>query len=99
MQALLGLASRGGSRRDVMREFGRLLDHGGPYAGSTEELTPLGHDGFSAVPLATTLALLLASPSSAKKLAGGFGAHLLDLKSIAEIEREGFPAVVPDERA
>jgi predicted ATP-grasp superfamily ATP-dependent carboligase len=87
MQALLGLASRGGSRRDVMREFGRLLDHGGPYAGSTEELTPLGHDGFSAVPLATTLALLLASPSSAKKLAGGFGAHLLDLRSIQEIER------------
>ena len=42
MQALLGLASRGGSRRCHRREFGRLLDHGGPYAGSTEELTPLG---------------------------------------------------------
>ena len=87
MQALLGLASRGGSRRAIIREFGRLLDHSGPYAGSTEELTPVGHDGFSAVPLATTLALLLAAPASAKKLAGGFGAHLLDLRSIGEIER------------
>jgi predicted ATP-grasp superfamily ATP-dependent carboligase len=87
MQALLGLAARGGSRLAIAREFGRLLDHSGPYAGSTEELTPLGHGGLSAVPLATTLALLLASPSLATKLAGGFGAHLLDLRSIGEIEK------------
>ena len=87
MQALLGLAARGGSRRDIIREFGRILDHSGPYAGSTEELTPSAHDGFSAVPLLTTLALLLASPSSAAKLARGFGEHLLDLRSIREIER------------
>jgi predicted ATP-grasp superfamily ATP-dependent carboligase len=90
MQALLGLASRGGTRRDVMREFGRLLDHSGPYAGSTEELTPVGHDGPSAVPLLTTLTVLLASPKSARKVAGGFGAHLLDLRSIREIEGETF---------
>jgi hypothetical protein len=31
--------------------------------------------------------MMLASPSSAGKLAGGFGAHLLDLRSIAEIEK------------
>jgi hypothetical protein len=37
------------------------------------------------------VALLLASPKSAVKLArGGFGAHLLDLKSIRMIEGEGF---------
>ena len=88
MQALLGLASRGGSRRAILREFGHLLDHSGPYAGSTEELTPLAHDGAGAVPLAMTLALLLVSPSSAAKLArGGFGEHLLDVRSIAEIEK------------
>jgi hypothetical protein len=88
MQALLGLASRGGSRRAILHEFGRLLDHSGPYAGSTEELTPLAHDGAGAVPLAMTLALLLASPSSAAKLArGGFGEHLLDVRSIAEIDK------------
>lgn len=97
MQALLGLASRGGSRRDIIREFGRLLDHSGPYAGSTEELTPLGHDALGAVPLATTLALLLASPSLAAKLArGGFGEHLLDVGSIREIEN--ISNVVPDKR-
>jgi predicted ATP-grasp superfamily ATP-dependent carboligase len=87
MQALLGLASRGGSRRAIAREFGRLLDHGGPYAGSTEELTPLAHDWLSGVPLLSTLAMLLAVPSSAAKLAGGgFGAHLLEAKTISEIE-------------
>jgi hypothetical protein len=44
-------------------------------------------DWISAVPLAVTAALLLASPKSAIKLArGGFGAHLLDLKSIRVIE-------------
>ena len=92
MQALLGVASRGGSRLGVVREFGRLLDHSGPYAGSTEELTPTQHDWRAAVPLLTTAALLVASPGVADKVArGGFGEHLLDLKSIAEIEHEGFP--------
>jgi predicted ATP-grasp superfamily ATP-dependent carboligase len=87
MQALLGLASRGGSRRAIAREFGRILDHSGPYAGSTEELTPLAHDGLGAVPLMVTMALLLAAPSSAAKLArGGFGEHLLDVRSVREIE-------------
>jgi hypothetical protein len=87
MQALLGVAARSGSRRAVAKEFSRLLDHSGPYAGSVEELTPLAHDGFSAVPLVTTLAMMLASPASAAKLAsGGFGEHLLDVRSISEIE-------------
>ena len=87
MQALLGVAARSRSRRAVAREFWRLLDHDGPYAGSVEELTPLSHDGLSAVPLAATVAMMLAAPSSAMKMAGGFGAHLLDVRSIREIER------------
>src|SRR5262245_20138646 len=87
MQALLGVAARSGSRRAVFGEFWRLLDHGGPYAGSVEELTPSAHDRLSAVPLATTLAMMLASPAAAAKLAGGgFGEHLLDVRSIREIE-------------
>ncbi|MGH6641767.1 MAG: hypothetical protein ACRED3_03625 [Bradyrhizobium sp.] len=91
MQALLGCASRGGTRRDIIRECGRLLTAGGPYAGSSEELTPVRLDWLSAVPLVITAALLLASPKSAIKLArGGFGAHLLDLKSIRKIESEEF---------
>ena len=91
MQALLGAASRGATRFDIVRECGQLAAASGPYAGSREELTPVGLDWISAVPLAMTVGLLLASPSFATKLArGGFGAHLLDLGSIRVIESEGF---------
>jgi predicted ATP-grasp superfamily ATP-dependent carboligase len=90
MQALLGCASRGGTRSDILRECARLLTASGPYAGSIEELTPVRLDWFSAVPLGMTAVFLLASPKSAVKLArGGFGAHLLDVGSIRKIE-EGF---------
>jgi ATP-grasp domain len=93
MQALLGCGARGGTRRDIVRECFRLFANSGPYAGSAEELTPVEADWTSAVPLAVMAALLLAAPKSALKLArGGFGAHLLDLKSIRTIEREGFGA-------
>jgi predicted ATP-grasp superfamily ATP-dependent carboligase len=93
MQALLGCGARGGTRRDIVRECLRLFANSGPYAGSAEELTPVEADWISAVPLAVMAALLLAAPKSAIKLArGGFGAHLLDLKSIRTIEREEFGA-------
>jgi len=91
MQALLGTASRGGTRRAVASEFWRLLDHGGPYAGSTEELTPVRLDWISAVPLAMTALLLLASPRRGAALArGGWGAHLLDIESVRRIESREF---------
>ncbi|MGY4155957.1 putative ATP-grasp superfamily ATP-dependent carboligase [Bradyrhizobium sp. USDA 4461] len=91
MQALLGSASRDGTRRDLIRECGRIAAGGGLYRASTEELTPVRLDWLSAVPLAMTTALLLASPSIASSLArGGFGAHLLDRGSIAKIESEDF---------
>jgi predicted ATP-grasp superfamily ATP-dependent carboligase len=91
MQALLGVASREGTRRGVICEGWQLLKGSGPYAGSAEELTPVRLDWPSAVPLAMTMAMLLASPKLAHQLArGGFGAHLLDVASIKTIEREGF---------
>lgn len=91
MQALLGAASRGATRLDLVRECGQLAAASGPYAGSSEELTPVGLDWVSAVPLAMTVGFLLASPAFATKLArGGFGAHLLELKTIRAIEGEGF---------
>src|SRR5436190_3678919 len=91
MQALLGCGARGGARRDIARECLRLFANSGPYAGSTEELTPVQSDWIGAVPLAVTAALLLASPKSAVRVArGGFGAHLLDVGSIRVIEAEGF---------
>src|SRR5580704_1780298 len=92
MQALIGCASRGATRRDIMRECWRLASGDGPYADSTEELTPLRLDWVSAVPLAMTAMALLAAPRLAVTLARrGFGAHLLDLESIRRIESENFP--------
>lgn len=93
MQALLGCAARGGSRRDILRACWNLWTGGGPYAGSIEELTPVRLDWVSAAPLAITALLLLAAPKAAATLATrGWGAHLLDVGSIRRIEREDFPS-------
>jgi predicted ATP-grasp superfamily ATP-dependent carboligase len=91
MQALLGCASRGGTRRDLVRECWRLLVGSGPYADSTEELTPVRRDWISAVPFAMVAIFLLVAPRRAVALArSGWGAHLLDPRSIRLIEREDF---------
>ena len=91
MQALLGCASQGGSRRDLVRVCWRLLTGSGPYAGSSEELMPVRLDWISAVPLATIAIALLAAPKLAVTLArGGWGAHLLDAGSVRLIESEDF---------
>jgi predicted ATP-grasp superfamily ATP-dependent carboligase len=92
MQALLGCASRGGTRRDIVRECWQLATGGEPYADSTEELTPVRLDWVSAVPLAMTAILLLVNPKLAVTLARrGFGAHLLNVGSVRLIESEDFP--------
>jgi hypothetical protein len=91
IQVLLGCASRGGTRRDLVRECWRLLVGSGPYADSTEELTPVRRDWIGAVPLAMIAIFLLAAPKSAATLARrGWGAHLLDVRSIRMIESEDF---------
>jgi predicted ATP-grasp superfamily ATP-dependent carboligase len=91
MQVLLGCASRGGTRRDIIRECWRLLAGGGPYADSAEELTPVRLDWISGVPLAMTAILLLVAPTLGVRLArGGWGTHLLDPASIGLIESEDF---------
>jgi predicted ATP-grasp superfamily ATP-dependent carboligase len=91
MQALLGLASRGGTRRDLLRECFRLARGRKPYDGSQEEMTPVRADWLSAVPLGLTGGLLLVRPSAAQWLArGGFGAHLLGRETIRQIEGETF---------
>jgi predicted ATP-grasp superfamily ATP-dependent carboligase len=87
LQALLGCASRGGTRRDIIGECWRLLTGSGCYADSTEELTPVRLDWISAVPLATTAISLLIAPKLANTLARkGWGAHLLDIGSVRLIE-------------
>jgi predicted ATP-grasp superfamily ATP-dependent carboligase len=91
MQALLGCASQGGTRRDLIAECWRLLSGGGSYAESAEELTPLRLDWISAVPLTLMAISLLVAPKRAVTLArAGWGSHLLDVSSIRLIEREDF---------
>jgi predicted ATP-grasp superfamily ATP-dependent carboligase len=91
MQALLGCASRGGTRRDIIRECWQLATGSGCYADSAEEMTPVRLDWISVVPLAMVAVLLLANPKRAVTLArGGWGAHLLDVRSIRMIESEDF---------
>jgi predicted ATP-grasp superfamily ATP-dependent carboligase len=91
MQALLGCAARGGTRRDLVRESFRLWNGREPYDASYEELTPMQADWISAVPAGLTMLVLLASPHAAVSLAlGGFGAHLLSRESIRRIESEEF---------
>ena len=91
MQALLGIAARGGTRRELLRECWRLTSGSQPYAGSREELTPVRLDWLATVPLTMTAMLLLARPSAASRLArGGFGAHLLSRESIRQIESKTF---------
>jgi biotin carboxylase len=87
LQALLGCATRGGSRRQIVRECMRILTGRASYAGSIEELTPLRDDWISAIPLAMTALALLADPKLAITLAKkGWGAHLLDARTIRMIE-------------
>jgi hypothetical protein len=91
MQALLGCATRGGNRRDLVREAWHLANGSGAYAGSTEELTPLRRDWIGMLPLAMIAVALLARPQLAATIAKkGWGAHLLDLKSISAIVSEKF---------
>jgi ATP-grasp domain len=91
MQALLGCASRGGTRRDIICECWRLATGGGPYADSTEELTPARLDWIGIVPLAMMTIVLLIAPQLAVTLARrGWGAHLLNVRSVRLIESEEF---------
>jgi biotin carboxylase len=92
MQALLGCAARGGTRREILRECVRLAARRGPYADSVEELTPARRDWISAVPLAMIALTLLADPKLAATLAKkGWGVHLLGAQSIRLIADEKFP--------
>jgi predicted ATP-grasp superfamily ATP-dependent carboligase len=97
MQALLGCAVQGGTRRDILRACHRLSFGMAPFAESAEELTPIRLDWVSALPLAMLAVTLVARPNSAATMASrGFGAHLLDPASIRLIEDENFADGVPD---
>jgi hypothetical protein len=96
MQALLGCAVQGGTRRDILRQCHRLSFGTAPFAESAEELTPVRLDWVSALPLAMLALALVARPGSAASIANhGFGAHLLDPASIRLIEDESFADGIP----
>ncbi|KAA0078697.1 ATP-grasp domain-containing protein [Tardiphaga sp. P9-11] len=91
MQALLGGAQRGGARRDLLRICRDIWCQRGDYGGSTEELTPVHMDWISSIPLVMTALLLLVSPRLSHVLVKrGWGAHLLDARTVAVIESETF---------
>jgi hypothetical protein len=88
IQALMGRALDGGSRRDIVREACDLFTRRGPYAGSIEELTPIAADWPSIIPLMVAAGVLLVRPRAAAGLQQkGWGSHLLAPRTIAMIER------------
>jgi predicted ATP-grasp superfamily ATP-dependent carboligase len=81
LQALLGCAMGGGSRRDLWRECWRLATRRGPYLRSIEELTPARLDWPSVIPELVVALWLLARPKAAHELPARFGSNLIDIRS------------------
>src|SRR5262249_5759806 len=70
LQAVLMRADASGSRLAALTELVRAMTARGEYAGTVEELTPLGLDPWGAIPLAVVLASTLLNPRMARALAG-----------------------------
>jgi hypothetical protein len=62
--AVLGAAQHTGRRSRVARELVNALAHRGPYAGSTEELTPVRGDPVGAVPVLAAALATMAHPGA-----------------------------------
>jgi predicted ATP-grasp superfamily ATP-dependent carboligase len=69
IQGLMRCAVETGARSALLSEAWHLWRGGAEYAGSSEELTPVGLDPWSLVPLSYVTLRMLASPSSAARLA------------------------------
>ena len=88
LQALLGCALAGGTRRDIARLAYDLTLRHGAFAGSVEELTPVRRDWPSAIPLGVAALATIAAPKLADRMQrNGWGAHLLGDPTIAAIDR------------
>ncbi len=86
MQALMGLALDGSTRRMLLCEGWRAVAGRGAWADSCEELTPVRLDPPSLLPLLGVAAALAVSPRLAGPLAaGGWGAHLLTPAAVRRI--------------
>jgi biotin carboxylase len=69
--SVLGAAQNGGGRRGVLRELALAVARRGPYAGSSEELTPVRSDPLAALPVAAAAAATLVAPGSHRFFTGG----------------------------
>ncbi len=69
--AVLGAAQQTSSRGAILSEARAAITGSGPFAGSSEELTPLAGDPLAAVPVAAALAATLALPSLWRKFHAG----------------------------
>jgi predicted ATP-grasp superfamily ATP-dependent carboligase len=88
IQVLMGQALASGRRRDILREACNVFSRRGPYSESIEELTPVGKDWPSAVPLVLTAAILFLCPRAACRLQRrGWGTHLLGEDTVNFISR------------
>jgi hypothetical protein len=68
---VLGAAQHDGRRRAVARELADGLRRRGPYAGSREELTPVGGDPVAAIPVLVAAAATLVAPRSHRVFTAG----------------------------
>lgn len=65
---LLAAALRGATRRDIMRQWWRILRGSGPYHDAENEMTRLAEDWASVIPAGATLVELLLRPQRAHHL-------------------------------
>jgi len=63
LMALLGVAEKGGTRQDLLREIWQAIFRRGTYRDSQEELTPYQMDILSLVPVGILTTQLLISPA------------------------------------
>ncbi|MER0242413.1 hypothetical protein AAHZ94_10335 [Streptomyces sp. HSW2009] len=78
LTALVRHAETGRGRRAMVRELARAATRSGWYAGSREELLPVGSDPAAGLSLAALTGCLLAAPGSWRRLGGsGVPAHAL----------------------
>ena len=69
--AVLGAAQHGRGRRGVLAEVVQAASSSRDYLGSSEELTPLGHDMRSIIPVAMAAAATFVAPTSFRWFAAG----------------------------
>jgi carbamoylphosphate synthase large subunit len=86
MAILLGIADHGGSRREVLRTISQAMRGRGIFAESREDLTPVGMDPPSLIPLGVVSAQLLLRPRSAHHIAtGAVNAYSLSADTVETI--------------